>query len=231
MKKIFILHGWSYSKDKWTPFIKALNAHGINAKVLSIPGLTAKLNEPWTLNDYVSWLKKELINEPDKIILLGHSNGGRIAASFSARFPQKVSHLILMDSAGISRNELPLRLKRLIFKTIAKLGKPLKNIQPLRWLLYKLARESDYRDASPIMRQTMRNLIQTDLTETFSQIKASTLIVWGQKDQITPLSDGQTINLLVKNSQLEIIKNAHHSPQFNQPQQVAKLISQWLKTK
>jgi pimeloyl-ACP methyl ester carboxylesterase len=43
-------------------------------------------------------------------VLLGHSNGGRIALAFAEKYPDKVKQLVLIDSAGIYHNEFSIRL-------------------------------------------------------------------------------------------------------------------------
>ena len=120
MKKVIILHGWTKSLDKCDVFLKELDKNGIKYNFPKIPGLTESLEKVWNLNDYVNWLKNIADKEKDKVILVGHSNGGRIALSFTNLFPEKVEKLILIDSAGIYHNELPIKIKRIVFKTIAK---------------------------------------------------------------------------------------------------------------
>lgn len=230
--KILILHGWSYSVkgtdplDKWEPFIDQLRLKGYQPTLLKIPGLTKNLTAVWNLEKYVEWLKGEVRNE--KVILVGHSNGGRISLAFAQKYPHKVSQLILIDSAGIYHNELPIRIKKFIFKKIAKIGKALTSSETLKVLLYKLAREGDYKNATPIQRQTMLNLIRTDLTNILNKISVPTLIIWGKQDKITPLSDGLIMHKLIKNSQLEVIDEARHSPQFTHPEEVVKKIHEHL---
>lgn len=234
MKKIYILHGWTYCSkdsnplDKWNPFIKLLLSKNIQPILWRIPGLTKNMNEIWNLDKYVDWLKKTLSKEKDQIILIGHSNGGRIALSFAEKYPEKVAKLILIDSAGIYHNELPIRLKRFVFKMMAKIGKKFTSSENLKNILYKLAREGDYKNASPSQRQTMLSLINTDLSEVLSKIKVPTLIIWGKDDQVTPLSDGKLIQKLIKNSQFFVINGARHSPQFTHPKEVIKIIHECL---
>src|SRR6185437_424542 len=105
-KKIIILHGWAYSTEKWKPFVEDLKKHEFTPIVLKIPGLTAPLENVWNIENYVEWLKKNLEKEDAKVILLGHSNGGRIALAFATQYPEKIDTLILIDSAGIYHNEL-----------------------------------------------------------------------------------------------------------------------------
>lgn len=226
MKKIIILHGWTKNLDKWDKFLKELNKNGIKYNFPKIPGLTGSLAKVWELADYVKWLKNITDKEEGKVILIGHSNGGRIALAFTNLYPKKVEKLILIDSAGIYHNELPLKIKRIVFKTLAKIGKKLTSSKVLENILYKLTGESDYRKASANAKQTMINLISTDLKSILLRIQTPTLIIWGGEDTITPLSDGILMNSIIKNSKLEIVNGARHSPFFTHPKEtVNKIIS------
>lgn len=224
--EIIILHGWATETDKWNLFLKELSDKGFKPNLLKIPGLTEKINRVWDLDDYVDWLKKKIGNKI--AILLSHSNGGRIALAFANKYPKNVKNLILIDSAGIYHNELSLRLKRFIFRNIAKVGKRISRSETLRKLIYKIAREGDYSHATPSQRKTMLNLINTDLSEIIKKVKVLTLIIWGGEDKVTPLSDGRLIHSLIKNSKLKIIRGARHSPQFTNPEEVAKIINEYL---
>lgn len=227
MKKMIILHGWATSTDKWHNFIEILREKSIPFELLKIPGLTEPIDKPWAIDNYVDWLKKIVDKEKDRVVLVGHSNGGRIALAFTNLYPERVEKLILIDSAGIYHNELPLKIKRVVFKTLAKIGKIITPSNFLKNLLYKLARESDYKDLDENTKQTMVNLISADLKPILSHIRTSTLIIWGREDKITPLSDGILMNNLIKNSKLEIINAARHSPQFTHPEEVTKSIQQF----
>lgn len=227
MKKVIILHGWTKTLDKWKELLVALEKKGIKADLPKIPGLTGSLEKVWELMDYVDWLNNIVDREKDKVILVGHSNGGRIAIAFTNLFPEKVEKLILIDSAGIYHKELPLRIKRAVFKAIAKIGKKLTSSKTIKNLFYKLTQESDYKDLNDNAKQTMINLISTDLKPILPQIKTPTLIIWGREDKVTPLSDGIIMNRLIKNSKLGIINNVRHSPMFTNAKEVAQLIQQF----
>ncbi len=223
--KIFILHGWTYDIEKWDGFVSLLKKD-YHVELLKIPGLTAKLESAYTIEDYVEWLKNEIARE-EKVVLIGHSNGGRLASFFASLHPEKVSHLILIDSAGIYHKDIGITLKRLVFKNIAKFGKKISKSKILEKLLYKAAREKDYMKASPILKKTMENLIKSDVTPHLPNIKSKTLIIWGRNDKATPLSDGLRMHELIPNSKLEIIE-ARHSPQFTNPIEITKLITSFL---
>lgn len=226
--KIVILHGWTRSLDKWDEFVKSLKKLGVEVDILKIPGLTLKSDEVWDLERYVSWLNKKLSSEKSKIVLLGHSNGGRIALLFAKTHPEKIKNLILIDSAGIYHKGLVLEFKRFIFKVIAKVGRLFTNSQVLRKLLYKTTREDDYLNAEPNLRKTMVNLINTDLTPVLKDITIPTLIIWGSNDKITPLSDAILMNSLIKESELEIVSGARHSPFYTNAKEVSDVINRKL---
>ena len=226
--KIFILHGWTYSTEKWTQFLDLIKQKGLDVELLKIPGLTAPIKNPWEITDYVNWLKKIVEKENEKVILIGHSNGGRISLWFANKYPQLVKQLILIDSAGIYHDDLAIRVKRFVFKSIAKIGKKITSSKLVENILYKTARETDYKESSPVMKQTIRNLFRSDKFLNSTAIKIPTLIIWGKKDSVTPLADGILMNNKIKNSKLEIIETAHHSPQFTDPEKVVKLIYEHL---
>jgi len=208
--------------DKWKEFIELLKKAGFDVEIPEIPGLTQQSDEVWDLRKYSDWLYKIIGDR--KVILMGHSNGGRIAAYFTVSHPEKITKLILIDSAGIYHKDLHLQIKRFVFGNVAKMGKKITQSKVLKKFLYKLAGEKDYQIATPSMKQSMINLISVDLTNEFKQIDTETIIVWGEGDRITPLTDAKLINRLIKNSRLNIIPGARHSPFFTHPQKVLETL-------
>lgn len=223
--KIYILHGWSYSLEKWKPLVSELKKKKYTPILLKIPGLTEKIDKPWTIDEYVSWLDNKLGRERE-IILLGHSNGGRIAINFAIKKPKAVSKLVLIDSAGVYHDDLYTKGKRKVFGFIAKTGRKFFSSEFTKNLLYKIVGERDYKEASEDMKKTMVNLITSDKILSPEKISIPTIIIWGEKDGITPLSDGRKLKKLIVNSKLLIVGNARHAPQFTHPEKVAEIISQ-----
>lgn len=223
-KKIYILHGWAYSTEKWKPFLSELRKSGLEPVMLQIPGLTASIDRVWTIDDYVDWLEEAIGFEREKVILLGHSNGGLISLGFALKYPDKVEKLILIDSTGIYHREISIRIKRKIFWLAAKIGKKISKAPILRKYLYRLARAHDYEKANPLMRKTMENLIQTDYAGDLKNIPHQTLIIWGEHDQVTPVKDGVLMDQEIKNSKLHIVNGARHSPQLTHPKETAAIV-------
>ena len=228
MKKIFIIHGWTYTLNAWDALQSSLKRLGVEPVILHVPGLSEPSTEVWTLDKYVSWLEQKLAGEQN-ITLLGHSNGGRIAIAFSAKNPSKVSKLILLDSAGIVHNEFGLRFKRVVFGGIARVGKKVVGSNSfLRKVFYKIIGARDYERAPKNMQETMKNLISVDLSNSLSTIFTPTLILWGENDKATPVSDARKMHDLIKNSKLVVIPDAGHSPHQSHTSKVAEEITRFL---
>jgi pimeloyl-ACP methyl ester carboxylesterase len=227
MTKLFILHGWTYQTATWDALRAELRARGIEHEFLLTPGLTDGTSPVWTLDDYVRWLEEKTAAY-DKVILYGHSNGGRISLAYTAQHPEKVERLILEDSAGIPPRGLR-RLKREFFKKASYAVHPILRSEALRRFLYKVIRENDYGHASPEMRRTLANLVSVDLTPSLMRITCPTLIIWGALDTTTPLKDGELMNALISGSRLHVISEARHSPHITHAQEVADLVEKEVK--
>ncbi len=227
---ITLLHGWAVSPEnqsKWVQFRACLKRKGFDTRFLPIPGLSSPLDTAWGLQEYVLWLHAQL-KHGKKTILLGHSFGGQIVSRFAALYPEKVSAVILIDSAGIRDRSIAVVIKRSVFKCIATLGKKLTNSPQLRHIIYKLAREKDYFEASPVLRRTMAAVLADEVTSDLPKISAPTCIIWGEHDRVTPPKLAYQFNALIPNSQLHIITGARHSPQFSHPTTVAEYIVAFL---
>lgn len=223
--KIYILHGWTTDITKWNPFLKELKKQNITPVFLKIPGLSAPIDKPWTLEDYVEWLYSQ-IHDDSKVTLLGHSNGGRIALAFAHKYPGEVKQLFLIDSAGIYHNDLGTMMRRKIFKVLSSAGKTFTKSDRARDMLYRATRESDYKEATPVMRETMKNLISVDLVPILQDIKTPTVIIWGEIDRVTPYSDAKVFKQGLVNSKLFPIPGGRHSPQFTHIPEVISIIKE-----
>ncbi len=229
---ILILHGWAVDPDneaKWQVFRESLKRAGYASQFLALPGLTSPLTTPWGLAEYVAWLKNQpVFKQP--VVLLGHSFGGQLACRFAAQYPDSVSALILIDSAGIRDDALVARTKRLIFWIAAKIGKSFTRSSMLRTLLYRVAREHDYYTASPVLRATMARVLDDEVKADLPHIKVPTCVIWGENDTVTPLRLAYRFLKGIAKSKLQIVTGARHSPQFTHPTVTVSFIVEFLRT-
>jgi pimeloyl-ACP methyl ester carboxylesterase len=224
MTKIFIIHGWTYTLDKWTELCNILRSYDIEVVQLKVPGLTAKSNKAWNIDDYITWLHEQLQGET-KPIVIGHSNGGRIALNYASRYPSALGKLILIGSAGVYHGDLLSKTKRGVFKAAAKVGKPLARVPIAKKVFYRVIGAKDYYKASEHMKETMRNMLVADHKLNLKNIQIPVQLIWGGQDNATPLSDAHKLQQELHQASLEIINGAGHSPHASHPNHVADIIT------
>lgn len=230
--QLIILHGWFSSKEKWEKAKNSLEKEKVRVFIPDLPGFKeeTKINRPWSLDNYIKWVKdyiEEKINSgeiKEPFFLLGHSFGGRVSINFAIRYPDKVKGLILVSSAGI-RNRKISRL--ILFKKLSFLpgGSFLKKIY-YRFII----KRTDYLKADPVMKKTLSRVVEEDLFYVLSRIKVKTLIIWGEKDNTTPIAQGYLMKEKIKDSKLEILENVGHTPYLENPELLAKKISDFIRT-
>ena len=228
MKRAYIIHGWSYNLDKWADIVIELKMRDIEPVLLKVPGLTEASDKVWDIEGYISWLDDKL-NGDEKPIVIGHSNGGRIALAYAQKHPGRLHQLVLIDSAGVAHNEARSQIKLKILKTLSKVGKVFSLIPPLRKLFYKLIGAQDYYNAPPNMRLTMQNMLKADQQMDFSNVRLPVTIIWGREDSITPIVDGEKLHNWIKGSVFIVIDGAKHAPQATHADKVAEIIASAIK--
>lgn len=145
----------------------------------------------------------------------------------------KINKIVLIGSAGIiNKKPLKLRIKIYSFKFCKKIVqlKIIKRFFPnlLNKLKNKFGSE-DYKNASHILKQSLVKLINEDLKDCMPNIKVPTLLIWGEKDTATPLSDAKIMERLIPDAGLVTIKNCTHYVFLENPYYVNKIIETFLK--
>lgn len=221
---IVILHGWNLSSARFLPLETEFEKHGITVFCPDLPGFgtTNKPKISLYLSDYVKFVKDFLQKERiDKIIIIGHSFGGRIAIKFASENPKILYALILTGVPGI--NPVP-AFKIRFFLVLAKIGKLIFSLPLIsstkdlfRRFLYKLAHATDYYNTKDYMLGTFKNTVKESLIPYLSQINIPTLLLWGAEDKIVPVEIAEKMNKIIKNSKLVAINEARHGVPWTHP--------------
>lgn len=226
---IVILHGWNGDPDRWAKLRSILEVKGLEIFIPQLPGFSKDTERPWTLDDFVDWTVNFIKRKHfKKVILICHSNGGRIGMKLAVEYPDKIDHLFLINSAGIRTKPL---CKRKLIELTAKSGKlilrlPFLNLTSglAKKLLYKLIGEYDYERASPILKKTLVNILEEDLSTVFPNIKTPTTLIWGTNDRLTPPTSAVKLHQAILQSELLWISGAGHALPFTHAEKLALLI-------
>ncbi len=232
---VLLLHGWGASFDTYRGVINTLK-NRCKVTALNFPGCgkSDTMETPWSLDDYcdlvLKFMKALDIKDP---IIFGHSHGGRVTLKLTAEGLVSPPKIVLLDSAGlIPKKSLKQKFRAKSFKLI-KTVLTLPLIRSFSQGLLEKARNhygsADYNAAPPVLRQTLVSLVNTDLRDIIHKISCPTLLIWGENDTATPLSDAKIIEKLIPDCGLCVIKGSGHFSFCERPFEAHAIINSFIK--
>ncbi len=187
--------------------------------------------------------------------VLGHSFGGQVALEYALRYPDSVSHLVLLDTGGDSRwarqNAGDLLAKRGYSPEKVKLVRRFFNgeIEPNE-LLPSLMRFGDAYYSHPSLWLTARDLIHGEwrskirgealvfagrhllkgwtVMDRLGEINAPTLVMAGRDDFLFPPEHQVELAAGIPNARLRIIERAGHNAHSERPAEVMKAVRDFI---
>ena len=242
---VVLIHGMAASLYDWENLLPVLSGAGFRAYAVDLLGHgdSQKPVDPrmYThralLATLEGWLGSLEIDQP--FMLVGHSLGGHLSLSYSLRHPNKVCALVLIDPF-YSLKQLP-PIFRLLHRRpspgVKILGALPENLieRVMRFDLTTLARLSsqvrrqiaaDLKRASPNILHIPRSL--PDLTHELSHIQVPAQVIWGEDDlTLNPASFPRLVSIL-SNASGHPISNCGHQPHVGKPEQVNRLVVEFL---
>lgn len=218
---IVIMHGWGCTLDT-VKTVEDLFRGKMRTVNVDLPGhgLSSEPPEVWGIEQYTSAIEKLIgklgLSRPS---LAGHSFGGRISILLSSR--NEVEKVLLIDSAGVKpKRSFSYYRKVYTFKAMKHLltlflgkkrgGEAIERMRGRKG-------SADYRNSSPRMRAIMSRCVNEDLRPVMPSIKAPTLLIWGEEDTATPLSDAETMKRLIPDSGLVSFPGCGHYSFLDNP--------------
>lgn len=236
-KTVVILQGWGTKYEVYNQIAACINTK-YKVVQFDFPGFgnSDEPREAWSVSDYAAFFIKFMeALHIKKATLMGHSYGGRVIIKLagSMKVPFEIEKIVLIDSAGV----LPKKTTKQKLKV--KRYKMLKKIFSFK-LIYAICPHliddwknrqgsADYKNASPMMKQCMVKAVNEDLTPLFSAIKQEVLLIWGDKDTATPISDAKLMEEMMPNAGLAVIKGAGHFSFLEQPVVFANIMKSYFK--
>lgn len=142
--------------------------------------------------------------------LVGHSMGGQLAIHLSARAPERIKRLVLVDSAGLPRPLTPRHVMRFAYEVAP----------PRQWgdPTFLPVILGDALSAGPwVVMRALRHILRDDVRPLLGELRMPTLLLWGERDTIIPLSHGVQMRQLVPDSRLLVLRGAYHNPMVDLP--------------
>lgn len=241
---LIFLHGFPFSSEMWTPQLEALPPE-YRAYAYDLRGLGA--NEPgdgqYTIEGHVDDLLALMDHwKIPKAVLIGLSMGGYIALRALERNGDRFLAAVLADTRSETDSD-PTRLRRAAqvkqVKAIGSLAfadvllpagfspKSLESKPQAVSLIRKLiARTSPLGIAGTLIALAARS----DTTSALDRLKLPVLILVGEKDGVTPVSSAQSMHRRIPGSRLEIIPEAAHLSNLENPELFNRHLLEFLRS-
>jgi pimeloyl-ACP methyl ester carboxylesterase len=202
----------------------------------------------WGQADVLSYLIRDL--QLTNFILVGHGLGGGVAQVLATRLVrQQTAALVLVDSVSYLHtfaDNWPLtdmekrrdfdapqntELDDLIKDLRATLPAGTTNPKAFANVIKDYVEPWNNEHGKELLFQQIRNLIPYYLNSVSSDLRVlgkPTLIIWGEKDEQTPLSYAERLHRDIPDSQLVILPNAGHLSLFDAPNGVADALNAFI---
>jgi pimeloyl-ACP methyl ester carboxylesterase len=251
---LVLLHGVGTSSGEWSWVLPALARNHL-VYAIDLPGYDASSDPP----DYSSAFTARFVGAfleavgVESAVVVASSFGGLVALRLALSEPERVSALILADSAGLDRavnpalaalafpkeNEKllaawnrtpPGAAYRVFVQASLMFARP--GQVPVKWLTgqYKVAQVANFtRTELAALRTTINLAGQREvLADQLPRLQMPTLIVWGIEDKLFPYWHAIDAAARLKKGTLKLILSCGHLPHVEQPKRFVSIVSEFL---
>jgi pimeloyl-ACP methyl ester carboxylesterase len=252
---VVLIHGVAGRAGQWDQVARLLaESHMVVAPDLLGHGESAKPRGDYSLGAHASGIRDLLLRlGVERASVVGHSLGGGIAMQMAYQFPERCERLVLVSSGGLGQDVHPLlraatlpgsefvlpvvahprviEAASLLPRALGRVG--LRTSPDLAEMAraYQSLANAEARSA---FIHTLRGVIDP----TGQRINASdrlylashmpTLIVWGRRDRIIPVSHAEPAHRGMPGSRLELFEHAGHFPHLDDPVRFAQVLKAFL---
>lgn len=227
-KTLVVLHGWAHNASLWQTLVGNL-PQDWRYVLLDLPGfgqtvfLPNQAGVPEYTQFVVDFMQKLNLKKP---WLLGHSFGGQIGMYLAAKFPDKLTHLILVSPAGIRTKTAKQKIKILIYKKFRYLRIFLPSFVLRR--IVRLFTSTDYLSASKAHKAVLSTIVNQDLSGLLPDIRVPTDVVWGELDVEIPYAGKQLVEG-IKDSKLWVLYGVGHNAHLDKSERLIEVLRKILR--
>ncbi len=236
---VLLLHGWGPGmvtlNAHMMPVLKLLSQeHRVTALEFPAHGDTGKPAGDWFVGDYAAWVKAFIEQQGlAPVTIVAHSFGGRVALWLAANEPLLVKRMVLTGCAGLKREKTEAEKRKAqgyqsrkrLLDRLAQL--PVVGIVAQRMLdsLRRKHGSADYLALPDDLRGTFVNIVNEDLRPLLSKIHQPVMLVWGDKDDATPLWMARTMEAEMPDAGLHIFEGRGHFAYLEEAPQFARIVT------
>ena len=236
-KAVVLIHGLgSQAQNDWGKFAPYLVRAGYHVYALDLIGYgqSAKpANRTYSISEEAKFVESFLdARHLDTVIMGGVSMGGWIASTVALDQPQRVSQLVLFDSAGMA---FKLSFDSALFtpQTTGEVNQLMALVTPHppklpEFLAAAFIRRS--RENGWVVRRALESITAgaDTLDQRFSELKMPMIIAWGKEDAMTPLALAESMHHAAPQSVLAVYDGCGHVAVVNCIDRIAPTVVAFL---
>jgi pimeloyl-ACP methyl ester carboxylesterase len=232
---VVLLHGYPFDRSMWREQIDFLSAHGYRVIAPDLPGFGGSFNEASRTITTMPDMAHDVAALMDNLgivdaTICGLSMGGYVAFEFVHLFPERARALVLAGTRAPADNEqekqaraqqaeqmLAQGMGDIADATLPKLLAPrtLAEKPAIAARVREMILRADPKGAAAAQRGMAA---RRDYSANLPDINVPVLIIVGRQDPIRPVADAEFMHRGLNNSRLEIIEEAAHMTNLEQPQ-------------
>lgn len=232
------LFGSAYGHD--TPWVLALpgweRTHrdfdqvcsSLDAVALDLPGFGAAPPppQPWSTAEYATHVASVLADMGPKVVVVGHSFGGRVATHLAAAHPDRIAAQVLTGvplvrrtPAGLRpRPPAPLRLAKAL-RRVGVLGDD--RVEQLR----QRYGSPDYRRARGVMRDVLVKAVNESYEAPLAAFPGPVELLWGADDDQAPVRVAQAAEASCRQCHLVVLPGVGHFVPRDRPEAIVEAVN------
>ncbi len=248
---VVLVHGFSVPYFIWEPTFVSLVSVGLRVLRFDLFG-RGYSDRPVIRNDvnlFVDQLSQllEALDVQQRVSLVGLSMGGVISAAFTARYPQRVSRLALIDPAGFPLGyswafkllRFPL-LGEILFSLQSSgnlensMASDIYDPKHIQKFLERYRPQMKYRGFRRSLLSTLRSGILQDGLGWYRKVGKLDLpvqLVWGQEDGTLPFKYSRDLVAAIPQVDFHPRPGLGHIPHYEKPEVVTPLLLELLRCK
>jgi pimeloyl-ACP methyl ester carboxylesterase len=168
----------------------------------------------------------------DRVLLVGSSFGGWVAAELAMLVPDRIERLVLIDAIGLRMPEAP--VADLFAMSPQETGAALFHDPAAAAAMFAGEPDLDrmlaiYRDQTAFARFAWHPFCNDPkLAGRLHRITAPTLCLWGEHDPVVPRAHGERYAELIAGARLEVVADTAHAPLLERPEATVAAITDFL---
>jgi len=231
---ILLMHGSGLTHIVWSLHEQFYASQGFNVLSVDLPGHGNSEGPSLKSIEKISdWIKSLMLKiNIEKIIIVGHSQGGLIGIDFTSRYPELIEKIVLVANSY----KMPVNQDLI---DLAEAGDEKAVLLMMKW---GYEGSKAFIGGNPVKKivnsaRDIREVLAVDLNacnnykngeNAIKKINCPTLCIFGDLDKMVPVKVGLKMSEQITNSETKIISDCGHMIIFEKAFEMRKLVKEFI---